>query len=62
MSESPEVERSTQNPKGKTNLKSTESPVDKTDPTQPVEISSVEETPQGNQMKNVGRTDKIGTA
>jgi hypothetical protein len=62
MSESPEVERSTQNPKGSTNLKGAEPPADKTDPTQPVEISSVEESPQGNQMKNVGKTDKIGTA
>ena len=62
MSDSPEVERGTQNPKGKTNLKSGESPANKTDPTEPVEVSSVEETPQGNQMKNVGRTDKIGTA
>jgi hypothetical protein len=62
MSESPELERSTQNPKGRSNLKGGESPVDKTDPTQPVEVSSAKETPQGNQMKNVGRTDKIGTA
>ena len=62
MSESPEVERSTQNPKGRTNIEQgAEPPVDKTDPTQPVEVESVE-SPQGNQMKNVGKTDKIGTA
>jgi len=62
MSESPEVERSTQNPKGRTNIEQGAEPtIDKTDPTQPVEVESVE-SPQGNQMKNVGKTDKIGTA
>ena len=63
MSESPEVERGTQNPKGRTNMEQgAEPPLDKTDPTQPVEVASTEESPQGNQMKNVGKTDKIGTA
>jgi hypothetical protein len=63
MSESPEVERGTQNPKGRTNLEQgAEPPVGKTDPTQPVEVASVEESPQGSQMKNVGKTDKVGMA
>ena len=63
MSESPEVERSTQNPEGKSNLEQGIEPrVDNTDPTEPVEVSSADESPQGNQMKNVGKVDKIGTA
>lgn len=46
MSESPEVERSTQNPRGKANLeKGAEPPVDKTDPTEPVKVVSSEEAP-----------------
>jgi hypothetical protein len=61
MSESPEVERGTQNPKGKTNIeKSPEPKLDRTVPPEPVEAA--EESPQGNQMKNVGKVDKIGTA
>lgn len=63
MSESPEVERGPQNPKGKSNLeRGAEPQKDNTDPTEPVEVRSVEESPQGNQMKNVGRTDKVGMA
>ena len=63
MSESPEVERSIQNPKGKSNLEQGAGPpVDKTDPTEPVEVESAGESPYGSQMKNVGKTDKIGTA
>jgi hypothetical protein len=43
MSESPEVERSTQNPNGRTNIEQgAEPPVDETDPAQPVEVESVE--------------------
>jgi hypothetical protein len=63
MSESPGVERSIQNPNGKSNLEQGAGPqIDKTDPTEPVEVSSASESPQGSQMKNVGKTDKIGTA
>ncbi|HEV8386613.1 MAG TPA: hypothetical protein VGQ03_03220 [Nitrososphaera sp.] len=63
MSESPEVERSIQNPKGKSNLeKGTEPQVDKTDPTQPVKVASDKESPQRDRKKNVGNTDVIGTA
>jgi hypothetical protein len=63
MSESPEVERSIQNPKGKSNLEQGAGPrVDKTDPTEPVEVASASESPQGSQMKNVGKTDNISTA
>jgi hypothetical protein len=63
MSESPEVERGPQNPKGRSNLeRGAEPPADNTDPTQPVEVASAEESPQGNQMRNLGKTDKIGTA
>lgn len=39
MSESPEVERSTQNPKGRTNVEQTpEPPLGKADPTEPVQV------------------------
>ena len=63
MSESPEVERSIQNPKGKSNLEQGAGPpVDKTDPTEPVEVAGTSESPQGSQMKNVDKTDKNGTA
>jgi hypothetical protein len=63
MSESPEVERSIQNPKGRSNLeKGAEHELDKTDPTEPVEVVSPKKSTQGNQNKNAGSTDVIGTA
>jgi hypothetical protein len=63
MSESPEVERGSQNPKGKSNLeRGAEPQTDNTDPTKPTEVRSIEDSPKGNQMKNVGRTDKVGMA
>lgn len=63
MSESPEVEKSMQNPKGRTNLqKEQETQPDTKDPAQPTKVASVEDSPRGNQMRNIGRTDTIGTA
>lgn len=63
MSESPEVERSTQNPGGKSNIEQgVEPPVDKTDPTEPVRVPDKKESPEDKRMKNMNRTDKIGTA
>ena len=63
MSESPEVEKSMQNPKGRTNLqKEQEAQPDTTDPAEPTKVASVEISPRGNQMRNIGRTDTIGTA
>ena len=63
MSESPEVERGSQNPKGRSNLeRGAEPQKDNADPTEPTEVRSIEESPQGNHMKNVGRTDKVGMA
>ncbi len=49
MSESPEVERSAQNPSGNTNIEQGAEPsVDKTDPTEPVRVSNPKQTPSGN--------------
>ena len=63
MSESPEVERGSQNLRGRSNLKrGPEHQKDETDPTQPTEVRSIEDSPKGNQMKNMGRTDKVGMA
>ena len=63
MSESPEVERSIQNPKGRSNLEQGAGPqVDKTDPTEPVEAAGTRESPQGSEMKSARKTDKVGTA
>jgi hypothetical protein len=45
MSESPEAERSTQNPRGKTNIEHGAEPsVDKIDPTEPVGVSNPKQT------------------
>jgi hypothetical protein len=57
MSENPEVERSDQNPQGKTNLK----PSPETEERK-VKFESAEESPKGNQMKNAGQSENIGTA
>jgi hypothetical protein len=55
MSESPEVEPSTQNPRGKTNIEQGPEPlVDKTDPTEPVRVSNLKQTPSGN-LETQGR-------
>jgi hypothetical protein len=57
MSESPEVERSTQNPRGKTNIEHGAEPsVDKTDPTEPVRVSNPKQMPLGN-LENARQTD-----
>jgi hypothetical protein len=66
MSESPEVERSTQNPKGKTNIEQTpEPPLGKADPTEPVQvkgkISNPKQSPSGN-LENAGQTDSTQSA
>jgi hypothetical protein len=57
MSENPEVERSDQNPQGKTNLKPSPETEDRK-----VKFESAEESPKGNQMKNAGQSENIGTA
>jgi hypothetical protein len=63
MSESPEVERSIQNPKGRSNLeKGSEHELDNTDPTEPVKVVSPKKSTQVVQKKNAGSTDLIGTS
>ena len=57
MSESPEVERNDQNPQGKTNLK----PSPETEERK-IKFESAKESPKGNQMKNAGQSENIGTA
>ncbi|GEM_PF-2710220 len=55
MSESP-VERSTQNPKGKTNVEQMPEPSPKTDLTEPVQISDPKQSPFEN-LENTKQTD-----
>ena len=57
MSESPAVERNDRNPQGKTNLK----PGPETEERK-IKFESAEESPKGNQMKNAGQSENIGTA
>ena len=61
MSESPEVERNYNNPKGRSNIeKCAEPPLQKTDPTEPVETakkpSNPKMPPSGN-LEHAGQTD-----
>lgn len=60
MSESPEVERSAQNPGGKSNIEQAEPPIGKTDPTDPVQVkgkaSNPKQPPSGN-LENAGQSD-----
>lgn len=58
MSESPEVERNDQSPRGKTNMK----PSPETTEERKIKFESAEESPKGNQMKNVTNSENIGTA
>jgi hypothetical protein len=57
MSESPEVEQSTQSLRGKTNIEHGAEPsVDKTDSTGPVRVSDPKQMPLGN-LENARQTD-----
>ena len=61
MSEAPELEQNVKNPGGRTNLKrDVESHPDNAE-TKATDLASIE-SPQGNQMRNIGKTDKVGTA
>jgi hypothetical protein len=56
LRESPEVEWSTQSPRGKTNIEHGAEPsVDKTDPTGPVRVSNPKQMPLGN-LENARQT------
>lgn len=57
MSESPEVERNDRNLQGKTNLKQGPETEERN-----IKFESAEESPKGNQMKNTGNSENIGTA
>jgi len=62
MSESPEVERGTQNPKGKTNVeKTSEDTKRNTDSTEPAQVSNPKQSPSGN-LENAGQTDNTKSA